>query len=190
MINPNAKKIKKGILFFDQAENILASELLRIKFDKNFVLDKSIEIPIIIHSKNIKYKELDFNESFGEIEIVSEKLKNLIGDDDITYSKIKICNYKTEQNYYIIKTNNFYDCVDETQSEIEFIKKDNTDSIEWIGKYIKLGKFVIDNNRVGNAKIFRLEKYFPEIIFREDLIELIINNSITGIDFINTWESR
>jgi hypothetical protein len=190
LINPNSKKIKKGILFFDQAENILASELSKIKFDKYFVLNKSIEIPIIIHSKNKKYKELDFNESFSDIEIVSEKLKNLIGDNDITYFKIETCNYKTEQNYYLIKVNNFYDCVDETQSEIEFIKKDNTDSIEWVGKYMKLGKFFIDNNKVGNAKIFRLEKYFPQIIFREDLVEVIINNKITGMDFINTWESR
>jgi hypothetical protein len=51
-------------------------------------------------------------------------------------------------------------------------------------------KFFIDDNKAGGAKIFRLKKYFPMIIIRDDLREKIIKNKITGIDFIDTWELK
>jgi hypothetical protein len=80
--------------------------------------------------------------------------------------------------------------VNETRSEIRFWTNENTNIKERIGKYENLLKFIIDDNKVGDAKIFRLKKYFPAIIIREDLLELLVRNKVNGMDFVDTWELR
>ena len=71
------------------------------------------------------------------------------------------------------------------KSEINTITKENTDSMEMVGKYLKLGNYLLDNNKVGNAKIFRLEKHFPTIIITEGFVEKIKENNITGLRYVS-----
>jgi hypothetical protein len=73
---------------------------------------------------------------------------------------------------------------------MRFWTNENTNIIERIGNYENLGRFIIDNTKIGNAKIFRLKKYFPVIIIREKLMEILIENKISGIGFIDTWELK
>ena len=178
-------EISKEYLFFGEPDNIWASDMAKIQQNRTFSFNENIRIPINNYFKQIEYKELDFNISFGDIEIVSDKFKRIIGDNDITYFPIEVTNYKTKQKYYAIKINNYYDCVDEMKSEINTISKENTDSMEMVGKYLKLGNYLLDNNKVGNAKIFRLEKHFPTIIITEEFVEKIKENNITGLRYVS-----
>ena len=189
LINP-ISKLPKDVLSFDETINIDDFEIQKINYDEYFNFDDIIKISIDKEIKTKEYKEVDFNLSNNGIQIVSEYFKNIIGNNDITYFQVETINYKTRKMYYAIKINNFYDSVDETKSEIRFWTNENTNRKERIGKYEDLSRFVIDGTKVGGAKIFRLKKYFPAIIVRDDLIELINKYKITGIDFIDTWELK
>jgi hypothetical protein len=188
-INP-ISKLPKNTLCFNETKNIDDSEMLKINYDADFRFDDIIKISVDKDPKIKEYKEFDFNLSNSGIQIVSEYFKDIIGDNDITFFEIETINYKTKRKYYVMKINKFYDCVDEAKSEIRYWTKENTNIKERVGKYENLMKFVIDDNKVGEAKIFRLKKYFPAIIIRDDLREKIIKNKITGIDFIDTWELK
>lgn len=173
--NPNS-------LDFDFIMNYDDFEIQKISYDPNIIFENEIEIEVDLDCGK---KELDYNLSNQGIEIVSEKLKSLFNENEAEFFKVKILNYKTKLNYYLLKIKNFYDCVDESKSEFEYYPQENESRKN---EYKSLNRFYLDSTKVGKSRIFRLQKYFPEIIITEDLKKIFEENKITGLEYHTTWE--
>ncbi|MEZ4786697.1 MAG: hypothetical protein R2790_02145 [Flavobacterium haoranii] len=131
--------------------------------------------------------ELDYNLSYQGLVIVSQKLKSILENENVNiqFIKIDVTNLELRNEYYAIKLVDFLDCVDETKSEFEYYPSDN---ILKKDKYKNLKRYYIDSTKVGKSKIFRLIKYFPQIIITEDLKKVFEENKITGLEYHTTWE--
>lgn len=149
-----------------------------INFKENFKIEVDIDSG---------KKELDYNLSYQGLVIVSQRLKSILESEggNIDFIKIDVINFNLKDDYYAIKIKEFFDCVDETKSEFQYYPSDN---ILKKNKYKSLNRYYIDSTKVGNSKIFRLEKYFPQIIITEDLKRIFEENEITGIEYNTTWE--
>lgn len=128
--------------------------------------------------------EVDFNLSMTGIQIVSEKFKNLLTTNEAEFYPVVFTNIKPKQNYFALRINNFYDCVDETKSEFEYW---NDTEVQIVpvreNTYKSLNRFSIDRTKCDDSRIFRLLKYFPAMIITEDLKQSFVQSGITGLKF-------
>lgn len=145
------------------------------------IVNQTIEIEI---DEEFGDHEVDFNLSATGIQIVSEKFKNLINEDEAEFYPVVFTNIKPKQDYFALRISNFYDCVDETKSEFEYWNEAEVEKVPVREHtYKSLNRFSIDSTKCEGARIFRLLKYFPAMIVTEDLKQLIVQSGITGLTF-------
>ncbi|MFA4870649.1 MAG: DUF1629 domain-containing protein [Pedobacter sp.] len=145
------------------------------------IVDKPIEIEI---DDEYGCDESDFNLSTTGIQIISEKFRNLLTGDEAEFYPVVFTNIEPKQNYFALRISNFYDCVDEKKSEFEYW---NDAEVQMVpvreNTYKSLNRFSIDSTKCGDARIFRILKYFPTIIVTEDLKKSFEELGITGLKY-------
>jgi hypothetical protein len=145
------------------------------------IIQNPIEIKI---DEEFGEEELDYNLSSTGIQIVSEKFKNLLTNDEADFYPVLFSNFKSRENYYALRINSFYDCVNEKISEFEYWSIAEIQSVPIRrDTYKSLNRFNIDESKIGRSRIFRLMKYFPSIIIYESLKNIFEKTNITGLKY-------
>jgi hypothetical protein len=143
--------------------------------------DHEIEMEIDDESGD---RELDFNLSATGIHVVSEKFARLLTPQEAEWYPVTFTNVTPQQSYFALRINSFYDCVDETHSEYDYwTAAEARDVPARANVYKSLNRFHIDSARCGDARIFRLAKYFPTVIVTEELMQSIVHAGISGLSF-------
>jgi hypothetical protein len=168
----------------NEIENVSDFEAKKMDYSKHFDFEGEFLLSVDLEFGT---KEGDFNLCDSGIQIVSEKLKNVLSCEDAIFYPAKFTNFNPVSRYYALRIRNFYDCVDESKSDIRYWNSGNTTMKERFGNYENLGRFVLDESKIGTARIFRLQKFFPAIMVSEILMESFFTNQITGIGFLDTW---
>jgi CRISPR/Cas system CMR-associated protein Cmr3 (group 5 of RAMP superfamily) len=168
----------------NEIENISDFDVKKMNYSKQFDFEGEFLLSVDL---DFGSKEIDFNLCDSGIQIVSEKLRNLLSCEDAIFYPVKFTNFNPASKYYALRIRNFYDCVDESKSDIRYWNPENTAIKERFGNYENLGRFVLDESKIGTAHIFRLQKYFPAIIISEILMKSFFKNCITGIGFLDSW---
>lgn len=144
---------------------------------------QEIEIEIEIDDESGD-RELDFNLSATGIHVVSETFTRLLTPDEAEWYPVTFTNATPRQRYFALRINNFYDCVDEAHSEYDYwTAAEAHDVPARANVYKTLNRFHIDSARCGDARIFRLAKYFPTVIVTEELMQSIVRVGISGLSF-------
>lgn len=173
----------KDSWFLSEVSNYSDFEIKKLNTQREVEIKDVIDIEVDPEFGNT---EIDFNLCVSGITIISEKFKTHLSPEVATCYPVNITNHSTTQQYFALRLNIFYDCVDESASEFKLWTAADTKLPEKIGKYKTLSRLKIIDTETIKAGIFRLEKYFPMIIVSETFKIKLEQDKISGIGFSET----
>lgn len=128
-------------------------------------------------------KPLDFTFAAFDLMIVNEKTANLFSELEVQLFPVKILNFKSDTNYFLMTTTIGIDCFDYKNSVYELWEENNNIRPDKAGKIYSIQKLVIDTSKLDSVEIFRLTSYDLIIIVNENVRKKMIKQKITGIKF-------
>jgi hypothetical protein len=146
-------------------------------------IKKKIKEDLIISMRE-KGSPLDFTMADFELLIVNKKTADLFRKEDVQLISVKIQQFESKEQYFILVIKKEFECVDESNSE--FLKFAINDPIrpDRAGHYRRITKLIIDESKIEkDVEIFRLKKFDVAVIINENLKRKLESNNTKGIKF-------
>jgi hypothetical protein len=143
------------------------------------------ELPDYELNISIRKQGVPINFSMADFElfIVDEKTKMMIDTKDGQFIEVGIGDLKTLTNYYILVIKNEIDCVNEIESTFDKWEVNDPIRPDKAGQYKTFYKLKIDENKIKDCDIFRVEKYNSITIISEKLKDEFLKNNTLGLKF-------
>lgn len=118
------------------------------------------------------------------VPIVSEKMKNALMDvKNIRFEPVSILNRQCSSKYFVMITEETINCIDEVNSVFDKFQVNDSVRPDLAGKYRVFFDMRVDEKKISNSDIFRIENYNLGIIFSEKIVTRLKNLDLTGFKF-------
>lgn len=168
-INKDCSYMRRSGMPYEEQEKLLSGNLVTMnEFAEYEIVGLTKKKPDVYTIGNTEFY---VNDKFKDFCIENNK-----SDNNIEFLKIEIEN----KNYYLLNLLNNIECFDWEKSEYT----------TYSNKYIinEVTKLVIDENKLGNRKMFRMKEYKFEIFVVDSLKIEMEKTGFSGISFIESMD--
>ena len=118
------------------------------------------------------------------VPIVSEKMKDALMDvKNIRFEPVSVLDRQCSSKYFVMITEETIDCIDEKNSVFDKFQVNDPVRPDLAGKYRVFFDMKVDENKISNSDVFRIENYNLAIIFSEKIVTRLKSLHLTGFKF-------